>query len=126
MSSHAPWLSPSSREVSPIAGPRSLGRPPENLRQAYRKGAAPHRSLLPLSSNPSPSCKLDDLPDLCRWGARRLVSRDIEKIQRECWEHGIEPPVYDFGMAGLMLTFHADPAHLQAYGDRTVTPQVAP
>lgn len=29
-------------------------------------------------------------------------------------EHGIEPPVYDFGMSGLMLTFRADPAHLQA------------
>lgn len=26
----------------------------------------------------------------------------------------IEPPLYDFGMAGLMLTFHADPVHLQA------------
>ena len=40
--------------------------------------------------------------------------RGIKKIQRECREHGIEPPVYDFGMAGLMLTFRANPAHRQA------------
>ena len=40
--------------------------------------------------------------------------RGIEKIQRECREHGIAPPVYDFGMSGLMLSFHANPQHLQA------------
>lgn len=40
--------------------------------------------------------------------------RGIEKINRECREHGIDPPAYDFGMAGLMLTFHANPAHLRA------------
>lgn len=40
--------------------------------------------------------------------------RGIEKIHRECREHGNEPPVYDSGMAGLMLSFRADPAHLQA------------
>jgi len=38
--------------------------------------------------------------------------RGIEKINRECREHGIEAPVFDFGMAGLMLTFRANPAHL--------------
>ncbi len=26
----------------------------------------------------------------------------------------IEPPIYDFEMSGLMLTFHANPAHLPA------------
>lgn len=45
--------------------------------------------------------------------------RGIEKIHRECQEHGIEPPVYDFGMAGLMLTFRANPAHLQAATQET-------
>ncbi|OGH59576.1 MAG: transcriptional regulator [Candidatus Lindowbacteria bacterium RIFCSPLOWO2_12_FULL_62_27] len=40
--------------------------------------------------------------------------RGIEKIRRECREHGIEPPLYDFEMSGLMLTFHANPAHLPA------------
>lgn len=45
--------------------------------------------------------------------------RGIEKIHRECREHGIEPPVYDFGMAGLMLTFRANPAHLQAATQET-------
>ena len=40
--------------------------------------------------------------------------RGIEKIRRECREHDIEPPVYDFEMSGLMLTFHANPAHLPA------------
>ncbi len=38
--------------------------------------------------------------------------RGIEKIRQECLGHGIEPPLYDFGMAGLMLTFHANPEHL--------------
>jgi hypothetical protein len=28
-------------------------------------------------------------------------------------EHGNRPPIYDFGMAGLMLTYRANPAHLQ-------------
>ena len=45
--------------------------------------------------------------------------RGIEKIHRECREHGIDPPIYDFGMAGLMLTFHANPAHLQAAAKET-------
>jgi ATP-dependent DNA helicase RecG len=46
--------------------------------------------------------------------------RGIEKINRECREHGIDPPAYDFGMAGLMLTFHANPAHLRASASGTV------
>ena len=40
--------------------------------------------------------------------------RGIEKIHRACREHGIDPPIYDFSMAGLMLTFYANPAHLQS------------
>lgn len=46
--------------------------------------------------------------------------RGIEKINRECREHGIDPPAYDFGMAGLMLTFRANPAHLRASASGTV------
>jgi ATP-dependent DNA helicase RecG len=38
--------------------------------------------------------------------------RGIEKIARECAEHAIEPPDYDSGMSGLMLTFHASAAYL--------------
>jgi ATP-dependent DNA helicase RecG len=63
--------------------------------------------------------------------------RGIEKIDRECREHGIEPPLYDFEMAGLMLTFRANPEHVQAaleQGDTAqetgqdpeATPQVTP
>ncbi len=40
--------------------------------------------------------------------------RGIQKILRECREHGIEPPVYDSEQAGLMVTFRADPAHVAA------------
>ena len=43
--------------------------------------------------------------------------RGIEKIRQECLGHDIEPPVYDFGMAGLMLTFHANPEHLIKAGE---------
>jgi len=32
----------------------------------------------------------------------------------ECREHDIQPPEYDFGMAGLMLTFQANPTHMRA------------
>ena len=40
--------------------------------------------------------------------------RGIEKITRECHEHEIGPPIFNFTMSGLMLTFYANPAHLQA------------
>ena len=40
--------------------------------------------------------------------------RGIEKINRECREHGIDPPLYDSSMSGLMLTFRANPQHLIA------------
>ena len=49
--------------------------------------------------------------------------RGIEKIRRECCEHDIEPPVYDFEMSGLMLTFHANPAYLQALSPERRTNQ---
>jgi ATP-dependent DNA helicase RecG len=48
--------------------------------------------------------------------------RGIEKINRACREHGIESPVWDFGMAGLMLTFRANPAHLKAAAQTNVQP----
>ena len=38
--------------------------------------------------------------------------RGIEKINRECSEHGIAPPLYDCSMSGLMLTFMANPEHV--------------
>lgn len=45
--------------------------------------------------------------------------RGIEKINRECRDYGIDPPAYDVGMAGLMLTFQANPAHAQAAASGT-------
>jgi ATP-dependent DNA helicase RecG len=61
-----------------------------------------------------PSCPFNPLLANAFFRAGYIESwgRGIEKIQRECREHGINPPVYDFGMAGLMLTFRANPAHL--------------
>ena len=38
--------------------------------------------------------------------------RGVEKIRIECRNHGIPPPEFDFSVSGLMLTFHANPAHL--------------
>ena len=40
--------------------------------------------------------------------------RGIEKIDRECREHDIAAPAYDYSMSGLMLTFKANPKHLIA------------
>jgi ATP-dependent DNA helicase RecG len=45
--------------------------------------------------------------------------RGIEKIRRARRTHGVEPPLYDFEMAGLMLTFRANPAHLPVAGLET-------
>jgi ATP-dependent DNA helicase RecG len=63
-----------------------------------------------------PSCPFNPLVANAFFRAGYIESwgRGIQKIQRECREHGIEPPLYDFGMAGLMLTFRANPEHLQA------------
>ncbi len=45
--------------------------------------------------------------------------RGIEKINRECKEYDLAPPLYDYGMSGLMLTFHASPQHLiKALGEQ--------
>jgi len=44
---------------------------------------------------------------LFRAGFIESWGRGIEKIDAECRNHGIEPPDYNYGMAGLMLTFNA-------------------
>jgi ATP-dependent DNA helicase RecG len=52
--------------------------------------------------------------------------RGIEKINRECREHGIGPPVYEIEPTGMMVTFRANPAHIQAAGKfflGTATPE---
>lgn len=43
-----------------------------------------------------------------RCGYIESWGRGIEKINRECKQWGIPAPVYDYGMSGLMLTFHAN------------------
>lgn len=40
--------------------------------------------------------------------------RGIEKINHECKEYDIPPPLYDYGMSGLMMTVQANPKHLPA------------
>ena len=47
-----------------------------------------------------------------RAGYIEAWGRGIEKINRECLEHGIDVPPYDYSMSGLMLTFMANPQHL--------------
>jgi ATP-dependent DNA helicase RecG len=47
-----------------------------------------------------------------RAGYIEAWGRGIAKIQRECQEHDIEPPEYDFETAGVMVTFRANPEHL--------------
>jgi ATP-dependent DNA helicase RecG len=49
-----------------------------------------------------------------RAGYLESWGRGIEKIRRECREYGIESPIYDFEMSGLMVTFNANPQHLEA------------
>src|SRR4051794_5354240 len=82
----------------------------------WNPGDLPEHWTLAKLLGKHPSCPFNPLIANAFFRAGYIESwgRGIEKIQRECREHGIEPPVYDFGMAGLMLTFHANPAHLQA------------
>jgi ATP-dependent DNA helicase RecG len=76
---------------------------PENWTLERLLGKHPSRPFNPLLANA-----------FFRAGYIEAWGRGIEKINRECREHGIQSPVYDFGMAGLMLTFLANPAHLKA------------
>lgn len=63
-----------------------------------------------------PSCPFNPLLASAFFRAGYIESwgRGIEKIERECREHGIDPPLYDPSMSGLMLTFQANPQHLRA------------
>lgn len=40
--------------------------------------------------------------------------RGIEKINKGCVAHDIEPANFNFRMSGLMVTFTANPAHISA------------
>ncbi len=51
---------------------------------------------------------------LFRAGYMESWGRGIEKIRRECREHDIDAPIYDYSFSGLMLTFKANPRHLVA------------
>lgn len=46
-----------------------------------------------------------------RAGYIEAWGRGIEKIVRECREHGLNSPEYDISMSGLMLTFQANPQY---------------
>jgi ATP-dependent DNA helicase RecG len=64
-----------------------------------------------------------------RAGYIEAWGRGIEKINHACHEHDIDPPVYDFSMSGLMLTFHANPGQMKAAAPETTletTPQTTP
>ncbi|WP_217490742.1 ATP-binding protein [Candidatus Nitrospira nitrificans] len=51
-----------------------------------------------------------------RAGYIEAWGRGIEKINRDCREHGIEPPAYDVDLSGVMVTFRANPAHIRSAG----------
>jgi ATP-dependent DNA helicase RecG len=76
----------------------------------WNPGDLPEHWTLEKLLGKHPSCPFNPLIANAFFRAGYIESwRGIEKIERECREHGIEPPVYDFGMAGLMLTFRANP-----------------
>ena len=54
-----------------------------------------------------------------RAGYIEAWGRGIDKINGECHKYGILKPNYDFEMSGLMITFHANPAHIEAAGSQT-------
>ena len=61
-----------------------------------------------------------------RSGYIEAWGRGIEKINGECLQHGILPPVYDDSLSGLMLTFQAEEKQLaQALDHEKALPEVA-
>ena len=90
----------------------------------WNPGDLPENWTLEKLVGKHPSCPFNPLLANAFFRAGYIESwgRGIEKIHRECREHGIKPPVYDFGMAGLMLTFRANPEHLQAAVGAAVAP----
>ena len=76
---------------------------PENWTVEKLLGKHPSQPFNPLLANA-----------FFRAGYIEAWGRGIEKMNSACREHGINPPTYDFSMSGLMLTFRANPAHLEA------------
>jgi len=81
----------------------------------WNPGVLPENWTLERLLGKHPSCPFNPLVANAFFRAGYVESwgRGIQKILRECREHGNKPPIYDFGMAGLMLTFRANPAQLQ-------------
>ncbi len=48
--------------------------------------------------------------------------RGIEKIAHACQQHGIQPPTYDSGMSGLMLSFNASESYLSSINPEAADP----
>lgn len=91
----------------------------------WNPGDLPENWTLAKLLGKHPSCPFNPLLANAFFRAGYIESwgRGIQKIQRECREHGIEPPVYDFEMAGLLLTFRANPAHVKASIEQGETAQ---
>ena len=51
-------------------------------------------------------------PHLTRKRNIESRGRGIERINRKCLAHGIDAPIHDYSLSGLMLTFGASPQHL--------------
>ncbi len=80
----------------------NYGQLPENWTLERLLGQHPSAPYNPLIANA-----------FFRAGYIEAWGRGIEKIARECREHSIAPPLYDYDVSGLMLTFQANPEHLK-------------
>jgi ATP-dependent DNA helicase RecG len=94
----------------------------------WNPGILPHDWTIKNLLGKHPSCPFNPLVANAVFRAGYIESwgRGIEKIRQECLAHGIQPPVYDSGMAGLMLTFHANPEHLAKAKETDGTTQETP
>ena len=81
----------------------NYGQLPENWTLEHLQEKHPSNPYNPLIANA-----------FFRAGYIEAWGRGIAKINRECREHGIALPIFDYHMSGLMLTFHANPQHLIA------------
>jgi ATP-dependent DNA helicase RecG len=82
----------------------------------WNAGQLPQNWTLEKLLGKHPSCPHNPLlaNAFFRSGHIESWGRGIEKIHRECREHDIPMPLFDYSMSGLMLTFRSNPLHLKA------------
>jgi ATP-dependent DNA helicase RecG len=108
-----PWFTRTTAAASPSRSACTTTGSSSGIPVTCRKTGRSRSSWA--STRPAPSTRSSPTPSSAPATSNpgAVASR---RSSATCREHGIEPPVYDFGMAGLLLTFRANPAQLEVTG----------